>query len=974
MSARGNLVCSYPGPAIEIPNDVFYDEDFLSELINFLVHMNHDCLDATLQSSGSGDTVHPRYVTELLTGILRSVGRPADISRITKHVADEVVYDGSKLRPWRRSSLWFLIRVVLQTTLSQSPLGHHTYKEFVLFLTCFLVKEKTCADYPNDLLQFMSTKISQRLWKLGSSAPDWLSRTALETCSFFRSIIENRWRQVQATQHVSPAWTPSQLNLARDTQLSLSHSQDHIRNCLDNRINTLRAIPFSPKCSPRCSLDDLFSSNGTSFEESYQIEPRVALYDVEQAIEWGIDSWVRRVTNNKEACVKLEILAYKYSSSALKTYAGNPESLSTMLLTTMELWVALDKIVIREIPMFIDYSPEVPTRLLEHLLLCKGASLRRLRHVHQYLSRRHFKSLTGWSVFSSTITQKSFAIRFCRQSSHLQLLKTRIEQEAHQKVENLRFYHERRRLYHWDRDECWLDVLEWPLPSNQLEAEVVVFELDCPISFNMWRSATFHLLVDLCSPPLPGQPGPIIQLNHEDSVLKPYFVKHPRSQIFLGSNTRSSWRLRQCIPAEQKPEICVKNGLKFFHFDEHTGTSVSKALGRIDGKECCTYKLQSGPYHNLQKYVDFTSHTSNEVIANQVDCHKDLYIHEYMAFGHLCSGGLLQWLNVLRELRGRSLRFRYSEVHMLLAQATSQVGPLESKGFPWHQEIQQPTFCYMPLSELRSLIRDTSANWLEAVAMDTISFLLRRLLAASPHRNVTLEAIELLRTVRGKAFICIQELLAKLVKIPEDEGTRGVLRDTSAICRGTFDVDLAILPKLLHSTEDMEVLLFSALIIHENFASDTSGLSAYSRLLLERDRRLSLTLESVVSSIIQENLNNKGVNLAVSKFWPAYRQGSKWTPLLPPNLRWFSCTTEASANQRPQVVHLNILDRSLLVDGRSLGAQLPDSYMQHPLYKSIFGEVHLAMLHIKQFTNHLYSKRSRLYLVVSRGWITQQET
>ncbi|KAG6369471.1 hypothetical protein JVT61DRAFT_14841 [Boletus reticuloceps] len=46
-----------------------------------------------------------------------------------------------------------------------------------------------------------------------------------------------------------------------------------------------------------------------------------------------------------------------------------------MLLTTIELWVALDKIALKEIPMLTDYSPEVPTSLLEDLLLCKTASL-----------------------------------------------------------------------------------------------------------------------------------------------------------------------------------------------------------------------------------------------------------------------------------------------------------------------------------------------------------------------------------------------------------------------------------------------------------------------------------------------------------------------------------------------------------------------------------------------------------------------
>ena len=116
MTTEGKLISSYPGPAIEIPNLVFDDANFLSELVNFLVHMNHDKLqDIWL------DAVHPCYITALLTGILRSVGRPIDIAHISKRVGDDIVRNDLEL-PWRRSLLWLLIRVVLQMTLDWFPL------------------------------------------------------------------------------------------------------------------------------------------------------------------------------------------------------------------------------------------------------------------------------------------------------------------------------------------------------------------------------------------------------------------------------------------------------------------------------------------------------------------------------------------------------------------------------------------------------------------------------------------------------------------------------------------------------------------------------------------------------------------------------------------------------------------------------------------------------------------------------------
>jgi hypothetical protein len=1012
MTTQGKLICSYPGPALEIPNAVFEDEGFLSELVNFLVHMNHDVLDAapTSQKAQSTvletrDTTHPRYITELLTGILRSVGRPADIIRITKRVGDDVVWNNSKL-PWRRSSLWLLIRVAIQTSLDRSALGRDIYKQFMLFFMCCLANEKICADLPNDLLHFMSAKISRRLRKLGSSAPDWLSRTVLDACTSLRSTLQKRWGEVQAAQRVSPLWAPSQLDLTRDIELSLLGSGDYLRNCLAHHTINPLLTPFNPKHRPRGSLDDFLSSDGTFFEEAYRMEPQVTLYDVERAVEQGLDGWVDRVADNDKACVELEILGTKYSSCARRTYGNNPELLSVMLLTTIELWVALDKIAIKEIPMLADYSPEVPTSLLEDLLFCKTASLYRLRRVHQYLSRRHSQSHRGLSVFSSSITTDSFSVRFYRRSAYLHRLKGQIEEAAqrdfNEKViqlekANARYaelqqktaradhafavgrdgykHHSRYCCHKCDLERELLNmeiaVHEWPLPVSQLQAEVVVFELDCPVSFNMWRTATFHLLVDLCSSSVEPQKPYIVLSKYP--ALHSYFVQHPRSRISLASDTKPfvvTHYNKTSIPTTQD-RVCVNNGLSFYGFYSHDHILISASLGPFDVRRYCTYELQSGPYHDLQKYANTTSHTSNEVMANQADCHVDLSIHEYIAFGHLRSGGLLQWLNVLRELRGRSLSFRRYEVHSLVAKTVTHVGPLDDTEWTWHRELQRPSFCYALLGELESLVWDVEANWLESATMDTISFLLRRLLTSSPDQAVSLRALGLLRTVRGKVFSWVEELSAKLTKTPGDDELRGFLRDAAAICRSTFDIDPSMIRNLIHSAEDIGVLLYSAILIHDHTPSDVSCHSTYSQLLLDRDRRLSLVLESVVSDVIQADPSNRGIDFAVSWVWSDYRPGSKWTPLQNPNSRWLSCRTASTTEQSSQVVYFNLLDGSLLVNGKPIG-RLPNEILGHPLYNLIFSEVRLSMPNRKQVTDHSCSMCSRLYPVISQGWITRQ--
>lgn len=49
-----------------------------------------------------------------------------------------------------------------------------------------------------------------------------------------------------------------------------------------------------------------------------------------------------------------------------------------MLLTTVELWVALDRLAVKEIPLLEKHSPEISTWILESLII--RTSLCRLQH------------------------------------------------------------------------------------------------------------------------------------------------------------------------------------------------------------------------------------------------------------------------------------------------------------------------------------------------------------------------------------------------------------------------------------------------------------------------------------------------------------------------------------------------------------------------------------------------------------------
>ncbi|KAG2078525.1 hypothetical protein BDR04DRAFT_1086936 [Suillus decipiens] len=952
MGAKGKLICSYPGPAITVPDMNIDNATFPAELANFLVHMDEDVLDAaaTRKKAKSTvleerDTTHPRYITELLTGILRGLGNIADVPRIRKRIGDDVLWDSAKL-PWRRSPLWLVIRVALQTTLERSALGRTTYKSFMLFFMARLATLALEHDLSNDILHFMSAKIARRLLKLGSSVSLELSQMVTVVTRDVRSVLEERWGSVQNAQRASPLWTPDTLRVLQDTHLSLNTSREYIRQALHNQHSSPKTTSFNPDHRTRGTIDNYLNTKASFLVAAHAAEPSLALADFENAIRSGIDDWVARAPfkGTDSACVSIEMCTSAYSSRALEAYKGNPENLSIMLLTLFELWVAMDKIVVGQIPLLAEYSPEIPLALWECLLIRNVSALDRLKKLLAYLKARHCQASSHLSAISST-HNNSFAARYFYQSSKLQNLKVRIEADG-QKVRkkklaelqtlNKRYsnletraaslaheygvnsrgweYHKKYRC-----DKCRVEkemqsmtiaVHEWPLPESQQEAIVVVFELACPIAFDMWRSMTFHVFVDICTPQKTSSNRPFMTLPKYDA-LQQYRTCHSRQRLTLASDAKPFSRCHYSntrIPA-QDTQVCVNNGLKFHPFDTVTCAWAADVLLQCDATKLCTFLLPEGPYHGLQQYLAGTSHTSNEVIANQADCHKDMTIHEFIAFGALRSGRHLQWMNLLRELHARTLNFRRQEVHLLLVQAILQVGPFSSDGgLVWHEELNSVPFLSALLRELEDLMASIEGNWLEGVTINTIVMIMCRVLSSTQEETSNDETVS--RDLQGR------------------------VRDMAVTCRSTFDVD-GDASLLLTSNDDVRVFAYCAVMIHDNTPSQLGGLPQHSKLLLERDERCCRALEPAIRQYAE--LHSEGLDRALAMIWGSYRPGTPWRALTAPNSRWLMAQTAPSHSQSPQDVHIDLLSGCLLVDGKQLG-RLPSMIVQHPTYQSIFGD------------------------------------
>lgn len=83
---------------------------------------------------------------------------------------------------------------------------------------------------------------------------------------------------------------------------------------------------------------------------------RLTLADTELWVESQLMNWMKMGQCDEDSCSALANIVSAYMSRAALYYRGDPENFSIMVLTLMELWVALDKYATRLEPLLLDYN------------------------------------------------------------------------------------------------------------------------------------------------------------------------------------------------------------------------------------------------------------------------------------------------------------------------------------------------------------------------------------------------------------------------------------------------------------------------------------------------------------------------------------------------------------------------------------------------------------------------------------------
>lgn len=999
-STIGRLRRYFPGPAIQVNQDRIADSSFLEPLVELLVKLDAETPQEALPTTKKArstvpearDATHPKFITEMLTGILRAVGQPHDVARIHKHTRDEILLKKA-YKPWRRSALWLLLRVALQTTLMRKDdkVPHLRYKLSMTFFMVEILRRALATSLPSDILFTMTAKITRRALKLGFEAQTVGLQNMHTTIQAVQQELRCRWNLIQRdpdpfrTQQV---WLQSNLSLVDDTELSIPTLRPYLK-----RVLTRSALPSNPRSftSDSCSRIQQSSSSLPDLSLLPGDQRKISLFltDLEFWVERFLDDWLRMNREREDASTALAKLIDTYITVASSAYCNMPEDISLMLLTTIELWIGLDKCALHHYPLLRDYCPEFPSSLFEPLLLPRKPQMERLARVEWYLSSRRKEAVSGYpSIFGPVDRPNSFAVRYFDQPSlnHQQLrdsIEAKATTERSQKISELaqknRQYNElMRKIYDIECEyvnrrrkgrqvsehsssckKCSLrsragamriDVHEWPLPLSDLAVKAVVFELDVPTIVSKWRDTTYSLLVDIFS-----SDSRVSGSSRDDRKQREAYYLHDYSglesfkkssagRLQLASETKSfimsHYRNKEVSKAKEN-NICVNNGLSYCIYDSEQSNRTQELLGRCDVREKCTLKLPSGPYTCLQYAVNNTTHTSNKVMASQYKCPATLTHNEFYVFGTLRSGHRLQWRNVARELVARTLSFSRPETHILLMQAIWQAGPSD-KQTPLresHVDLKEPEFGRSLLSMLNVALGTVEGNWQGATALRTFVAMVARLLSTSNCKRIREDCYRFLRRARTISLHWTR-VLGQTVQEEQNENKLKAstirMLEMALTCYSTFDVDLHDLPALITSDNDIAIVTECAIIVHDRCPAMIDDVPVLTRPILRRYWRLSSALEPILRERLSECSN--GLNSTIKRLWAGYVPGSSWAALETPNERWLMSETSSEDGASSMLVHYNLLDGNLLINGSPL-TRLPHSYESHPTFRRLFGKV-----------------------------------
>ena len=998
MSTQGRLRRLFPGPAISIDIDTFVLAEFQDQMVQTLTIMSYQAapgtaakvLKASQMHEEIRDTVHPKVVTELFMAWLASIGKPIDLPRLWKNTREEILWQKVKI-PWRRSPLWLLIRVALQTEFKRHATLSNTkslYKPFMVYLKSQILMRACKQQIPKMVLFCMNAKIVRRLQKLGTSSYVPGLELIHDVIDATHQMISQEWDGIlgrtvdirKMTRHRHSDFTQALYHHlpALDKYLStISNRRDQESKTIEQPSSGL--VTYSSQtipCYAHTSNSEYSPYNRMVFEK------------------WVADhlrSWTASHIYDTDCCPLLEELIYKYHRDASAALCNNPEAYGDMILTILELWVASDTAATSICPLLADYDPGIPYQVLTALILPFISQMERLCSIETYLkSRVNCAKYKNGSIFQDYGTSNCFSVNYFKQSGKHQELKTAIEEQAsrdrkakieelNQKVRdykslmrqhqdaNCEYYtvivdwrnqlseeqhssHCLKCAYRDRANSLEIQIHEWPLPRSENEAKSVVFELHLPSWFRAWRDTTLFLLLN------------VIRNKHEIERY-PQSSYALRSYQGLASYFKDSGRnQRVCLLSEAKPhiathrrskilnnsvesDVCLNNGLRYMYFDLSRNNFLGRLRTTDDVPLACTYELPKAS-SSLKPYIFQPVATPSRVypnciIAGQDSCPQDMSLDEFKGLATIPLGNRVVWLNVLVELSMPSVNLRKAEATIVILQSILRAGPSQEGTVlrQSHEIANDPAFCSKMLTQLQTSTLRIKKNWESCQALSIMIFVAARLLSLMSCPQVKTQYLDYLAITRTIAFEWALLLKAKVQAVPDqtqrDDLTSKAI-EIALVCTNTFGVDQEHLIKILESENNASIFIQCCIVVQEGYAHDGKYASPTLRILYSRWQHIAYRAYRVLASDIVD-YQKGSLDEAVKQAWSGYESGGRWQRVSDRNSPWLGMQMNAQRESHQLWVHYNLLTGQLLVNGLPL-SRLPSEFEVHPVYKRLFGE------------------------------------
>ncbi|CZT03079.1 uncharacterized protein RAG0_09953 [Rhynchosporium agropyri] len=1002
LAAKGSLQWDFPGSAVAIPTTDFDNSDFQDELATFLEKASTESIKqfaAHILKAGSityesRDTVDPAIITTMLMTVFEVTGRRILPILLRKKVRDEVYWD--KGEPWRRCPFWLCLRVAVQRhfyMVEHDGLGRLKYKILMCFLLARLLTD-CIPEIQLELLFYLKSKLCRRVVKLESEKAIVEVPLAL---AYEKLLVQARPFLAEAvssaSRRINIAWEVMKKKMQRPVfplPMRLINPYLQLR-CSRRYLDQLLNAPRFQKMAPSNQVWSLPQSYrhtarttkpATAFANHYF---QLAITESELNQQAFDSSKASAAINYKQNCMGISKSIEEYLGKVGSSYDSNPEQKSVMLLTVMELWMAMDSNAVKAFDLLRDYNSGFPVQILDVLHLPQRKDMIRLQKIRTHIQQRDLACKYPRMTMFSNVQRGCFAERFYDDSAVNHPLlevhelieddaaRSREEKEQELQIKNSQYEEIARELMvapctrvssgsrkmisdvdecrHCElvtsRSKCTIRVHEHPLPVDPSQAKSAIFEMACPEPLLAYRQATWRILGTLgLSEPLQGDRPRILLRDYKRLVPYGSSRKQSNSSGFCMASTSKSFRFTHytVVPLPTTIEsVCKPNGMHLSYFDTRLELWPGDLYQKPSFAHHCRMSIPpTSPFalFNYASGFDAVSMgpSSNEIIASQTRCPPGTNVHEFVAFQILFAGKARRWPQLLVELGSSNINFSTDAVTSLIQFLALQAGPGMGDN---HLGVicavfKDKIFCENLIQQLEQRLDAISTNWRDTNSMESLITIGLRIFELGV--GVTEKAKKLLEKARTIINNWVANLRIESRHATDAETALRCSRfalSAALLCRRTFAIFLHD-GQLMDATA-LESFIRCSVTLQENLGENPSMLIQSIRRTLVRDIKMVSELENFLLSTIKSN--EETLIASVTSFWHSGRASSGSTAsveyLSNPDGRWIQIEFGLDSQTQKQVIHFNFLEGHLLVMGKPVG-RLPPEWAGSNVVKSLF--------------------------------------